>query len=241
MSTQLLVLLLPFVVEDQDLIAAPLLHDFADDSRFRLWPPDLARLARDRQHIAELNLPVCAVALALHPNHIAGRHPVLLSSGADNRVHTYASVESMPVAHCREPGEPTDFPVLPVSASTLSATIAGGSRTEPRVQANSVILACAAERRQTRVGNSLVFWRLPRSAVEGVLCGLPILCDNFSPNRRKPNAEALFDRPDLRRRPQSFDPCRIQEVRQESGPQWPRPRQGLHAKNLGWLGHARPL
>jgi hypothetical protein len=31
----------------------------------------------------------------------------------------------------------------------LVATIADGSRTGPRVQANSVILTCAAEKRQT--------------------------------------------------------------------------------------------
>ena len=39
--------------------------------------------------------------------------------------------------------------VLAAFASASVATIADGSRTEPRVQANSTILTCAAEKRQT--------------------------------------------------------------------------------------------
>src|SRR5580698_2013058 len=94
-SAQLLVLFLALVMEDQDLLFAALLHDFAGDLRAILGHADLAGLGRDCQHVAEFNLAVGAGALALHSNHIAGRHPVLLPTGADDRVHTYASVNNV--------------------------------------------------------------------------------------------------------------------------------------------------
>jgi len=54
-----------------------------------IWPA-----GRDREDFAKLDLAVGAGALAFDSNHIAGRHPVLLATGADNRVHTYASVKN---------------------------------------------------------------------------------------------------------------------------------------------------
>jgi hypothetical protein len=39
---------------------------------------------------------------------------------------------------------------LLLTASALWATIADGSRTEPRVQANLIILSCVMEKRQTK-------------------------------------------------------------------------------------------
>jgi hypothetical protein len=44
---------------------------------------------------------------------------------------------------------------LLLTASALWATIADGSRTEPRVQANLIILSCVKEKRQTK--QSVVF------------------------------------------------------------------------------------
>src|SRR5215469_4041155 len=55
--------------------------------------------------------------------------------------------------------EHAQFPVLAVfSASRLSATKAGGSRGEPQVQANSIILSCAMETGQTKADDALVVY-----------------------------------------------------------------------------------
>ena len=93
MSAQLLVLLLALVVENQNLRAASLFHQLADHSRSRLRFADLAFSARHRQYFGELHLAIGARSQLLHSNHVSGRHPVLLASGADNRVHTSASVK----------------------------------------------------------------------------------------------------------------------------------------------------
>src|SRR5215471_10069177 len=90
MSPKLLVLLLPFVVEDDDLRAAAFAQDLTDNTRVGLIA-DLPFFPGDGDH-GELHLPVSAVDL-FHSNHIARRHPVLLPTGADNRVHTSASVK----------------------------------------------------------------------------------------------------------------------------------------------------
>jgi len=92
-SAQLLVLLLPLVVEDKDLCAAPFFHQLADYARFRLRFADLPVSRRNRQYLLELDMSVGASSQFLHSNHIPGRHPVLLAAGADNRVHTSASVK----------------------------------------------------------------------------------------------------------------------------------------------------
>src|ERR1700739_284511 len=78
-------------MEDQDFCAAALAHDFADHARIRLVA-NLAFFAGNRDH-RKLNLPVRAGSDLLHSNYIARRHPVLLPTGADNRVHTSASVK----------------------------------------------------------------------------------------------------------------------------------------------------
>src|SRR5581483_6636097 len=94
-AAQLLVLLLALVVEHEDLIATSLLDNFAYHASFRLRLADLPRFTRHRQHIAKLHLLVAAVALALDFDHIAGRYPVLLSTRANDGVHTRASVRSI--------------------------------------------------------------------------------------------------------------------------------------------------
>src|SRR5580704_6326560 len=159
MPAQLLILLLAFVMEDQDLFLAALLHDFTGHLRARLGHANLARLGRDRQHVAEFNLAVGAGALAFDPNYIARRHPVLLATGADDRVHTYASVKNVP-SHQVQGMESAGFPCLLLSASALLANVADGPRTEPQVQANSTILACSVRKGQTKATN---LHRFPRS------------------------------------------------------------------------------
>src|SRR5260370_6321544 len=57
-----------------------------------LWPrPDtprktVARLGRNRQHVAELHKSI-RVGLFFHPDHIARRDTILLSTCADHHVH----------------------------------------------------------------------------------------------------------------------------------------------------------
>src|SRR5262245_11154723 len=85
MTAQLLVLLLALVVEDDDFRPAALFQHFAEHTGFGLRASNLALRARNRQNVVELDLAVGAELL--HPNHVAGRHPVLLTTGADDRVH----------------------------------------------------------------------------------------------------------------------------------------------------------
>src|ERR1035437_3335300 len=85
-SPQLFVLLLALVVEDQDLVAASLLDDFASYERSRPRRQNATRLGGNRQHIAELDLAVL-VFLCFHPDYIARGYPILLSTCADHRVH----------------------------------------------------------------------------------------------------------------------------------------------------------
>src|SRR5262249_16851528 len=49
-------------------------------------------------HIAKLNGAIARARL-FHANHVSERHPVLFASGADDRVHNYASVPVNPPAH----------------------------------------------------------------------------------------------------------------------------------------------
>jgi hypothetical protein len=53
---------------------------------------DLSFFAGNCDH-RKIYLSIGAVSDLLHSDYIAGRHPVLLSTGADNRVHTSASVK----------------------------------------------------------------------------------------------------------------------------------------------------
>src|ERR1700722_12383056 len=133
MPAQLLILLLALVMEDQDLLLAALLDNFSGHLRSGFRHANLAGLGRDRQHVAELNFAVAAGALALYSNYVAGRHPVLLATGADDRVHTYSSVNNVPRTLVQGM-ESAGFPCLLLSASALLANVADGPRTEPQVQ-----------------------------------------------------------------------------------------------------------
>src|SRR5208337_2474438 len=92
-SAQFLVLLLALVMENQNLRAAAFFHQFADHPRARLRLADLTFSTRHSQNLRELHLAVSARGQLLHSNHVSGRHPVLFATGADNRVHTSASVK----------------------------------------------------------------------------------------------------------------------------------------------------
>src|SRR5215469_2518440 len=94
-SAQLLVLLFALVVEHEDLGAAALLDHFAHYACF----PRLCALpfaAGNGKHIVELHGTFGARALSLDSNYVAGRNPVLLATGADDRVHSSASVKINP-------------------------------------------------------------------------------------------------------------------------------------------------
>src|SRR5579864_1484711 len=95
MSSQLLVLLLPLVVEDDNFLAAAFAENFAGHQGTRSRTRNLPFAGRDCQHVAKFNLAVLR-ALRLKAQHIAGRHSILFSTCADHRVHSYASV-------CRQP------------------------------------------------------------------------------------------------------------------------------------------
>src|SRR6267143_3564709 len=90
-STELLVLLLALVVEDQYLLAASLLDDLAGYERSRPRGQHAARLGRNRQHVTELDLSVL-VFLRFHPDHVARGNTILLSTCADHRVHKLSFV-----------------------------------------------------------------------------------------------------------------------------------------------------
>src|ERR1700739_697371 len=144
-------------MEDQDFCAAALAHDFADHARIRLVA-NLAFFAGNRDH-RKLNLPVRAGSDLLHSNYIARRHPVLLPTGADNRVHTSASVKMSLKSSPAIGTEPKPTPALKGIADFLcllcfclgaSAAKAGVPRTGRRVQSNSLILSCAVEIGQTK-------------------------------------------------------------------------------------------
>src|SRR5579872_2520825 len=126
---QLLVLLLALVMEDQDLRAAAFFNDLADHARTRSIV-DLAFFARNCEH-GKLHQAIGAGARLLHSNYVAGRHPVLLATGADNRVHTssmkcrlksssYANsrkeAATKPRAHTGAPKGPADFLLAVFSA-----------------------------------------------------------------------------------------------------------------------------
>src|SRR5260370_5330583 len=116
---QLLILLLALVVENQNLRSAAFFHEFADDPRSRFWLSDLTFSTRHSQYLRELHLAIGACGQLLHSNHIPGRHPVLLPAGADNRVHTFASVKiSLKASVLRNPAHtgatlmPAELPCL---------------------------------------------------------------------------------------------------------------------------------
>src|SRR5438105_14940012 len=96
MSGQLLVLLFALVMEYQDFVAAALFHHASTDARaIALGAANLALLGAHRQHVDKINLAMRGRGL-LDPDHVAGRHPVLLSTCADHRVH-----KNPPLHSCR--------------------------------------------------------------------------------------------------------------------------------------------
>ena len=78
-------------MEDKDLRATAFFDDMAHDSRIGLLT-DLALFAGNG-HDRKFHLSVGAGAHFFHSNYVSGRHPVLLSTGADNRVHKSASIQ----------------------------------------------------------------------------------------------------------------------------------------------------
>src|SRR5271167_2761990 len=86
MSLPLLVLLLALVVEHQHLVAAVMLHHFAGYERRR----GLGNLARSRthsQHIVKLHVFAAGLRQLLDLDYVSGCDAILLSPGADHRVH----------------------------------------------------------------------------------------------------------------------------------------------------------
>src|SRR2546425_3393595 len=148
-AAQLFVLLFALVVKYEDFFGASLAHNFAGDMRVGLGAGDLALLTRNRQHVTEINLSVGSAGQSLHANYIAGRHPVLFASGANNRVHSCASIQFHTGARCGAIRNLLIFLCLLFSASALSATIADDPRMGSQIQANSTILAWLVEKRQT--------------------------------------------------------------------------------------------
>jgi len=105
MSTQLLVLLFALVMENQIFAAAALFH-VSPVTSAATGASDLAGLALDRQHVTELNFRRQCRCPDFLIESLAGRPPVLLSTGADDRVQYYASVQSYArraLARFREP------------------------------------------------------------------------------------------------------------------------------------------
>src|ERR1700756_4916305 len=249
-SPEFLVLLFAFVVEDQNLRAAAFFHDLADHARIRLQA-DFAFFAGNRHH-GELHQSIGAGARFLHSNYIAGRHPVLLSTGADNRVHTYASVK------CRE--------IQPVNGTRETEPSNGTSNETQGAHgrnglAEFLCLLCFPPRRLSSPG------RRPQngSASTGKLNHFSVCCGNRSNGIeterdsaafcacplygfaalmresrripwREPNAQALSYRFAMSRRPDAVRLCANEEIGNEEICWRPRSRQGSPAENLGRVG-----
>jgi hypothetical protein len=82
-------------VENENLLRATLFDYLPDDASARGRHANLSIASGDRQDVAlaKLNISIF-VALVFQANNVSGRHTVLLSTGADDRVHTYASVKN---------------------------------------------------------------------------------------------------------------------------------------------------
>src|SRR6266567_3960473 len=91
MSRNLLVLLLFLVVKNQDLLGSAFVQDFSRDQR-ALCPRNLSVARRHSQHITKFDLAVLFTALGFQANHIPGCDPILLSTGANDRVHSLISM-----------------------------------------------------------------------------------------------------------------------------------------------------
>ena len=123
--------------------------DLTGHHRARLGAHNFSGAGRNRQHVAELNFAVFAASLSFKAEHVSGRHSVLLSTSADDRVHTPASVVSPAqlwynrVERAPSPANPQGILILCLLFFPAPAlpTFADGPRTGPQVQANSTILA----------------------------------------------------------------------------------------------------
>src|ERR1700759_2738013 len=97
MPLQLLVLLLPLVVEDQDLVPAAFAEHSAEHAQRRgVRQRVVLRAVRagDTQHIAEFDGAVLACRNLLNLHNVARGDTVLLSTGTNDRVHTSSGVRS---------------------------------------------------------------------------------------------------------------------------------------------------
>src|SRR5437879_5048146 len=90
MSSELLVLLLALVVEDQHFIGAAFFNHAAGDASFAAGAGDLAIASAHGQHVVESDGAAGGRLLLafLHTNNVAGRNPILFPASADNRVHS---------------------------------------------------------------------------------------------------------------------------------------------------------
>src|SRR5690348_3965126 len=88
MAGELLVLLLPLVVEDQDFLGAALFEHAGEDAGgVACGARELAFGGAGGENIGKFKLAVLG-GLAFDVNDVAGRDAILLASGADDRVHS---------------------------------------------------------------------------------------------------------------------------------------------------------
>jgi hypothetical protein len=90
MSAQLLVLLLTLEMEDENLIAASIAQDLPNDASVGSGISAQAIIAAHGEHVAELECIALGRKL-LNVDDVPGRDAILLSPGADDRVHSNAS------------------------------------------------------------------------------------------------------------------------------------------------------
>src|SRR5581483_10126064 len=84
---QLLILFFALVVEDQDLVSAPLFEHLAAHPRaLALRTANFALFSADGQHVGELKLALFG-KLLLNANYVSGSNTILFSPGADDREH----------------------------------------------------------------------------------------------------------------------------------------------------------
>src|SRR5215813_898794 len=89
MSVNLLVLLLAFEMEDQNLVTATRLHNLAADDSIgsRAY---LAIIPGDRQNIIEFNRIALVRGQLFNSHDISRGHSILFSPGANHRVHNFS-------------------------------------------------------------------------------------------------------------------------------------------------------
>src|ERR1700742_3720968 len=90
MSIQFLVLLLALVVEHQDFRGAALFHHLPGNKGFT-GLAQFAFRAADSQHFVELHVFAAGLRQLLDLDYVSGCDAILLSPGADHRVHGNAS------------------------------------------------------------------------------------------------------------------------------------------------------